>query len=266
MATYQRIFTVPKVGVVHRQFAEIFALAKAVDLERRALGLPPTTVATQQVVRRAYLKFNEELDTLAATTAQQATAAIRQRLKQTQVRVDTRMGPHLSGGIKSRPLRRFGAISTGEVGVADEDALNRVVNPTSPQYGPYWRAQEYGTGGAGGPGEPSVPSQVGRILYGFFYGAGLGGDPEVPRAQYAGGGGPHPIFVSASSQRSIYGSLGFGGGGGQRGGVGGLGTISKEIQARHFIRDGANQARAAWFRGIERAQSDAIAALRPVHP
>jgi hypothetical protein len=53
-----------------------------------------------------------------------------------------------------------------------------------------------------------VPSQLGRIIYGYFYGPGL-----TPRraasAQYAGGGGPHPIFVSASSQRSIYGSLGF---------------------------------------------------------
>ena len=265
MATYQRIFTLPRVGSVHREFAEILALAKAVDLERRALGLPPNTVATQQVIRRAYLKFNEELDTLAVATAKEATAAIRRRLKATQVRVDTRLGPHLSGGIKSRPLHRFGTIATGEVGIADEAALDRVLNPTSPQYGPYWRAQEYGTGQSA-PGQPAVPSQIGRVLYGFFYGAGLGGNPEVPRAQYAGGGGPHPIFVSAKSQRSIYGSLGFGGGGGQRGGVGGLGTIGHEIEGRHFIRDGADDARTAWRRGIARVESDAIASLRPLRP
>jgi hypothetical protein len=104
------------------------------------------------------------------------------------------------------------------------------------------------------------------VIRGYFYGPGLGGNPEVPRAQYAGGGGPHPIFVSANSQRSIYGSIGYGGGGGARGGVGGYGTIGREIPARHFIRDGADQARAVWLRGIARVQSDAIAALSPVRP
>lgn len=254
---YQRTFTSSNIGVVHREFGEILALARKVDTERRALGLPPSTAATQRIIRQAYLKFNERLDAHAATTAAKATAEIRARLRATQRRQDTRNAPHLSGGVRSRALHRFGGLATGEVGVADEDELDKIVNPTSPQYGPYWRAQEFGTGGGG------VPSQLGRVIRGYFYGPGLT-DPTPPRSIYAGGGGPHPIFVSAKAQRAIYGSLGFSGGGGARGGVGGYGTIEHEIQARHFIRDGANRAEAEWRRGMAQIESDAIRSLAPV--
>lgn len=258
MPYYQRIFTIADVARVHKLFGEALRVARQVDIERRALGLPSATVATQRELRAAYLLFNDELDTLARATAAAADKSIRDRIKATQKRADTRMSPHLRDLIKSRALNPLGrGLATGAVGIADEDMLNRAVNPTSPQYGPFWRAQEFGTG------SPEVKSQLGRVIRGYFFGGGLT-DPEVPQSVYAGGGGPHPIFVSAASQQSIMGSVGFAGGGGARGGVGGFGTIQHEIEGRHFIGDGANAVLADWRVGIRDIETRTVQRLQAV--
>lgn len=255
---YQRVFAIADVAHVHKLFGQALRVARQVDLERAALGLAPTTIATQREIRAAYLLFNDELDTLARTTAAAADRRIRERLKATQKRQDTRLSPRLQDLIKSRAISPLGrGLSTGAVGIADEDWLDKAVNPTSPHYGPYWRAQEFGTG------TPEVASQIGRVLRGYFFGPGLS-DPEVPRAIYSGGGGPHPIFVSSRSQLSLYGSAGFSGGAGSRGGLGGFGTIRHEIQGRHFIRDGANAVLADWRAGIRQIESTTIARLQAV--
>jgi hypothetical protein len=99
------------------------------------------------------------------------------------------------------------------------------------------------------------------VIRGFFFKGGMS-DPSPPQSIYAGGGGPHPIFVSAAGQRSLYGGLGFSGGAGPRGGVGGYGTIGKEIEGRHFIRDGADAALVDWRAGLRSVEQRAIASLQ----
>lgn len=254
MALYQRIFTVSDIAVVHRLFHDSLRLCEQIDLEARRRGGQPRALATRREILRAYGEFNDELRVLATKTAREADSRMRARLRSTQVRPDTGASPHLAALLRSRPLQRFGPVQTGEVGVADEAWLDKAINPHSPGYGPYWRAQEHGTG------TPEVPSQIGRILRGYFYGTGYT-DPTPPRAQYRGGGGPHPIFVSGRASK-LPGSVS--GGIGPRGGRGGYGTISREIQGRHFIRDGANSALADWRAGLRRVENDAISALRGV--
>lgn len=239
MADYVRYLSNPSVGDVHVQFARVLQLARELDaLTGRGSG-------TRQVVLRAYDKFNRELDALAQSTAVNATKRIQERLKATAKRPDTGVRPHLRNGIVSRPLKRFGLLGTGEVGVAAIDSLNKVVSATSPGYGPYWRAQEFGTGSA------EVKSQKGRVIRGYFFGPGLS-SPAVPTK----GRSDQPIFVPGRQKGGVTASGTMKGGIGPSGGRGGYGTIGREIQGRHFIRDGADLARAEWLRemrAIERA-------------
>jgi hypothetical protein len=144
------------------------------------------------------------------------------------------------------------------VGIASEDRLDKALNPTAPGYGPYWRAQEFGTG------SPEVVTQVGRVIFGYFSGTGLEG-PSRPQHQYSGGGGPHPIFVSAKAARAAAAEVGIGDfGGGSRGGKGGKGVIGKEIEGKHFIRDGANGALTEWKLGMRRIEDATISELKAV--
>ena len=129
------------------------------------------------------------------------------------------------------PANRTGLrIPTGEVGIADVDELDKVVNPLTPSAGPYWETQEYGYSG-----------HVGRKIHGLFFGPGLSGGGEVPNPSYKGGGGPHPIFVA---------------------GPGGGGTIDEPIQPRRFIQKGAKAGEADWLAGLKVVEARAIAALR----
>lgn len=182
--------------------------------------------------------------------------AMKRRFSATKKRVvNTGKGPGLRQALSCRPII-FAAGVPLAVGVADVDKLNRVTNPLT-GYGPYWHAQEEGTGG-------KVPSQVGREIFGLFLGKGGGGQPERPNPKYAGGGGPHPIFVSGKSQSAAFGSVGFSGGAGKQGGVGGPGTISVEITGRHFIRDGAALGASKWAQGLLVVERTAIAGLAEI--
>jgi hypothetical protein len=259
---YARVFTALRIREVHAKFDRLLVTAELLERRRGRLrgrlsarSIPP---GMHRELLIAYRDFNRSLDELAVRTAARATRIVKSQFDASRVRRNTRMAPHLRGAIRSRPLRPLGALGTGTVGIGDIRALDRVTNLTSPGYGPYWRAQEYGTGGrADLPGDPAygktIPAQAGRVIRGHFFGPGLT-DPDVPRAVYAGGGGPHPIFVSARSARAIRGGVGFAGGGGRRGGLGGLGTIRKEIDGGHFIREGADRARVGWWREMRRIE------------
>lgn len=111
----------------------------------------------------------------------------------------------------------------GLVRVALIDELEKIVNPNG--YGPFWRAQEYGTGG-------DVPSQVGRRFLGTFEPSG-----EPPDAAQRGLGQGHDIaFLPGGSKP-------------------GLGRISVELPARHFLRDGTAEAAVQYQRKMQEVQA-----------
>lgn len=238
MAVYQRIFSNPDVADTHVLFLKAVRAAELVDAERRRAGLPAIAAATRAQLLRAYDEFNRDMESHAQITAQRARENMQRRLKQTAKRPDTGLRPHLRQALLARPLRRFGPIATGEVGIAPEENLDKVVNPTSPSYGPYWRAQEFGTGSS------EVKSQKGRVIHGYFFDTGLQ-NPTVPQKNRS----DQPIFVSGRA-----GGVPVKGGIGPKGGKGGRGVIGQEIQGRHFIRDGANDTLPGWLAGIRRIE------------
>lgn len=251
MADYVRGFVIPDVADVHVLFDKAMQLCDEINGLARKVGGGTAAEVTLVELRRAYLDFNNDLRSTAEVAAAQARENIVARLEATRRRGDTGTRPGLAGLIRCAPLS-FGSVQTGAVGIADVAWLERAINPNTPGYGSYWRAQEYGTGSA------DIPSQVGRVLRGYFASAG-GGDLTVPQAQYSGGGGPHPIFLSggSGSQRLA----GSGRGPGVRGGVGGFGTIGHEDAPRHFIEYGADAARVQWRTKLAELQSRTVSRL-----
>lgn len=245
MAIYQRIFSSPDVLQVRLEIKRAILAMERANARARSRGLaepfPRRSIAELEQIAERHAR---SLDSLARSTAAAATKAIKDNIDATRVRPGTGKRPRLRELIFCRPL----IPGTGTVGVARESTLDRAVNPFTPGYGPYWRAQEYGTGADSPFG--AIPSQVGRRLQGYFYGPGGRGPGVRPAAQYRGGGGPHPIFIPSSARA------------GARGGKGGPGRVSVEITGRHFIRDGADGALGSWRQGmksIERRTSRDIA-------
>lgn len=248
MPEWVRGLIIRDINEMHAKFRELIAVSE--QLQRattRRKGADPALAALARVrlerVQVLYANFNREVRATAERAAVQATRDIRDRLAKTQLRPDTESSPHLRDLIVCAPIN-LGSIPTGMVGIGDVDVLNRAVNRRSPGYGPYWRAQEYGTGFG------EVPSQVGRILYGYFDVAG-GGDATPPQAQYAGGGGgPHPIFQPARPRggtgvSGMWGSIG-------------LGTIGAEIQPKRFLELGSHGAAVAWRARLAVVQQQVI--------
>lgn len=241
-------FVIPDVAAVHAQFARNIELLVRAESLLRGTPLGRAASASLGEYRRALLDFNAGLGAAAQAGAIRAQQDIIARLNATQVRTDTDASPHLRDLIRCAPLN-VAAVETGVVGIGDVARLDLAVNPRGPGYGPYWTAQEYGTG------RGEVKSQVGRILFGYFAAAG-GGDLTPPQAQYAGGGGPHPIFQSSGSGTFS----------GPLGGRGGLGTIGVEIRPRHFIEQGKDAAAVAWRNEIDAVQQRAIDRIAAIGP
>lgn len=244
MTAYERGFFVPNAFEVERNYGDMILACERVNARARKGGLTQPLVAVRRDLIRAAGEHRRVLNALAASTAADATAQIKDRLKATasRSRGPTGVSPHLASLIFSKPL----IPNSGSVGIARTSTLNRSINPNTPGYGPYWRAQEYGTGSS------EVVSQRGRVIVGFFYGQGGGGVGSRPSAAFRGGGGPHPVFIPGSVQP------------GPRGGRGGKGTIGREIQGRHFIRDGADAAATKWrneMKLIEQRDSAAMFAI-----
>jgi hypothetical protein len=112
----------------------------------------------------------------------------------------------------------------GSVRVALIEELDRAINPDS-GYGPFWRAQEYGTGSSGEGVD--VPSQIGRYFRGFFQPSGT--PPEA--AQRGLRVGTDLAFVSDSS--------------------GGFGRISVDLPGRHFLSGGTAEVGAKYLQRID---------------
>lgn len=236
--TYRRIFVIADIASVHREFQLAIAECVRVNSAARGRGARPPAQAIERQLRREHALFQQRLDALAVKTAATATTAIQRRLKQTARRPSTGEKPGLHNLIRSRPLPRIAGFATGAVGVADQAVLERAVDPDYPQFGTYWLAQELGT-----------RKHIGRTIRGYFGTAGFA-DIEVPRSQYSGGSGPHPVFSPLIV--------------GPRGGRGGPGLIRHEIHARHFVRDGANAARATWQADLRAIEASTIRDLAAV--
>lgn len=245
MALYERAFVVENAAQIHKLFQTTILEAEAVERLQRRRGLS-VAGATRRNLLRAYGTWQREMDDLSRATAAEATKAIKEKLKTTAKRPDTGVGPHLRDLIRCRPLS-VGGFTTGSVGIADIGELNKAVNPLGPQYGPYWFAQEEGS-----------TRNVGREITGFFFGTGYAGPPSPPDPAQSR---QHPIFVTGAQGAAAFGGAGFDGGAGVAGGRGRRMLIQRPIQARHFIRDGANQARGAWFAGLRRIEDEALARL-----
>lgn len=251
MPNYVRIFSIANVGRIHTDFGRAIKLAREIEATYRRAGNLRAAAgagATLRELQRAYADFNADVDRLAKETAANARTQIKREIARTRVRPDTGNPPHLRDKIRARPLHRFGPLATGEVGVADIDELDQLVNPMSPGYGPYWRSQEYGYQFRG--------KQLEGII-GGFYDAGFGGGPYRADSAYKGRPGPHPVFLVGKTAAGIAGSLGFAGPKG-----GGLVTFSTPLKPRGFIEKGANAAESVWRAQIARIEHTQQVRLR----
>lgn len=238
MAEWVRGFIVTDVMDVHEIFQKCIRDAEVLVAEERRLGRSIGGKKLMDELVTSYDGFNVGLRQAAEKAAVRAIKGMRERLEGTRERVPTGTVPALQDLLEARPLD-LGQRETGAVGVGNVQLLNRAINPHSRGYGTYWRAQEYGTG------QGEVRSQIGRILYGSFQTAG-GSEMTAPMAEYAGGGGPHPVFKSGYSPSVD----------GQR--MSGLGTIGKEIRAKHFIKFGADEAAVMWRVDVAEVQTRAL--------
>lgn len=252
MAQYVRIFVVENVERIHRDFLDAIRLARQVEQIRVKQGRGAGAVATRRELQRAYADFNRELDGIAKTTAVAARAAIRREIATTRTRPDTGNGPHLRDMIRARPIHPLGIIATGAVGVADIDVLDQLVNPQSPQYGPYWRSQEYGYKFRG--------KQLTGVV-GGFYDRGFGGGPYRAESQFAGGSGPHPLFLPGRTG----GAMAMAAGGTFRSGAGmSLVKFRSNLRPRGFIEKGASAAEVVWRRDLARLEAQVDARLAAI--
>lgn len=247
MALWVRGFIISDVGAVHDEFQKVIADAeRLVEMEDRS-GEEVGGAKLLKDLNDSYDTFNANLKLVADRAAVRATKGMIERLRADRRRPSSGSVPPLEDLLEASALAPIGRYQTGAVGVGNVDFLNRAVNPHSRGYGAYWRAIEYGTGQGG------VPSQIGRILYGSFTSAG-GGDATAPMSQYAGGGGPHSVFIA--------GGVGAGTVNGVR--TEGMGTIGKEVPAKHFIQWGADDAAVAWREDLATAQDRAVSELRAI--
>lgn len=123
----------------------------------------------------------------------------------------------LSGNLESHILSQPGPVGMVRVGIISE--LDKAVNP-EPGYGPFWRAQEYGTGVSEGGYDGAIETQVGRVLgQGTFMMSGTPPDSEKRGLNV----GSDEMFTPGGSNP-------------------GWGTINVDLPGRHFLRDGSAEA------------------------
>lgn len=167
-------------------------------------------------VAQLIVNINADLELLALRTAEVADKAIKGVITRTERRPATTHPHHLRDSIQSVPLP-FGGVA---VGLLEE--LAKVENPQTG--GVYWLTQEEGSRETGN-------SMTGRVLFGKFEGPN---HFERPMEEYRG-------VAGAPGSEFLFGQPG-----------GGYGTIAHEIEGRHFLRQGADEAFAYYVRGLER--------------
>lgn len=227
MPTYKTGFVILDVLQSHRDFQQAILVLRRAALNPRLRGPMLTEIAR---VEAAYSSYQRRLEQLALDYSVVAEKEIREQITKTAKRPDTGLRPHLRDNIVCRPTFPGVPLPTGWVGVADIDELDKVVNPLTPGYGPYWRTQEDGS-----------TAHVGRSINGLFFpsggpsgGAGAPPDPGQFRA--------HPVFVA---------------------GPGGRGVIARPIEARHFIRKGKEIAGRKWLTALKTLEAQTMAQLVP---
>lgn len=196
------------------EMIEAMTRVAALRREAIALGRPDIQVAVSSIG----VELQRELDAVSIETARRADEAIIRKLQSTRRRPRTDRSRHLEDSIVSSPWQFPGAPSTlGGVKIALVDELDKAVNPSG--YGPYWSALEFGSVEVGNV-------MTGRTLYGTF--SGGGSDPERPRRAYrrdllGDAIAPHAQFEWGGEDQ-------------------GKGVIHNEIEGRHFLRDGTEEA------------------------
>lgn len=164
----------------------------------------------RRILRRMWREYEE----LGVQGAVKADEFIRGRLHATAVRPPT--SGRLAAAISSRPIPS--TFPAGAIGIADLARLEKgAINPRAKKAGSYWRAQEYGT-----------DAHVGRIVPGYFF------PPQS--APNAAEFRDHPYFQQAKMNKA----------GSTRRGMPAM-VIGRPLDARHFLRDGTDEA-VAWHR------------------
>jgi hypothetical protein len=206
----------------HRMILDAIDVLRAAREFRRA-----------QALEVAYLEFNRALDRQAKDSARFATAAIRQLLAVT-VRPST-PGPHLADAIISEPISQ--ALASGAFGIGRLDVLNAHENPRTG--GAYWLVQEIGTGASDPVTGISIPSQVGRpkVVPGYF----MPGYRRPAAAEFRA----HPYFQQMTYAKGMPAM-----------------QIKREIEGKHFMRDGSRQALSHHLQRTAQIQGVALSAMR----
>jgi hypothetical protein len=178
-------------------------------------------------VRAVLAAMWADYETLARLGAVKADMFVRDRIRQTQVRPDA--SGRLRGSISSRPLPAL--LPGGGIGIADLDVLDHgTINPTARDKGSYWRAQERGTA-----------AHVGRIVPGYFQPGNARPSAQEFRR--------HPYFEPVSDTRGTPAMV-----------------IRRPLRARHFLRDGTDNA-VVWHAQREaRILAEAVTRLRRIPP
>jgi hypothetical protein len=247
MARYYTGYNHIDAALVYREFdATLRALRKALAVAppgRRKTALRATLTEVQLVLSR----YQRDMHRASVSGSAAATKAVRQVFDETRTPRSAGKGSRLRKSLTARPMKL--PLPTGNVGIGDVALMDRVTNPFSPGFGSYWLAQEIGTGANDPESGVSIRSQLHRRIFGFFTDRSGGGDIDVPRA----GGGTHARFIGANSPGAVL---------GPRGGRGGPGEIKREIQGRHFLRDGRDRAYDTWLGQIRAADTRAIRSLQ----
>lgn len=247
MTVWEDGLVIPRVAETHLLFADLLLELRRLDVVQRRKGFSGQAATIAQV-QRANARFNERLNELAVVTARSAQSEMRRLFERTRKRPNSGVkdpSHRIKPNLVSRPVRGLGKIGTGMVGVADTARLDRVTNPfaqTAKGQKAYWRTQEYGF-------------QHTHSVRGFFFDAGLA-NPTRP-----GAGTGQPIFLSTRAAAAVGASVGVSTRGGTRGGGGGLMTIVKPIEARHFISGATDRVFPAWKSALTAIEADTAAEI-----
>lgn len=179
------------------------AIVELSDLAYTAAVVMP---ALAPALRTILQRLEGDLAQVANETAVRSVQWAREALDAGQVRPDKDAAHHLRDLIISAPSA-FGSVKIGLIA-----ELDKAVNAQS-GYGPYWRAIEEGSVAVGNV-------MTGRVLFGSFVGPG---HDDAPRSEFSGVPGPGAEFLMGDP-------------------AGGLGTVEHEIEPRHFLRQGTEQA------------------------
>lgn len=167
---------------------EIISALSRSEPHLRAVGRPRAA----DMLLHAYAELRDELDALNTSSATYGTMVLKRMEKNTRVRPDAGAHGSVFGNLNDALFVKKLPDIPG-IGIVDLDVLDTDV--------PWWETNEFGSS-----------ANVGRLIYGTFYGASDAGPPERDRFR------EHPLFQP-----------------GKNGSLAGGGIIENPIPARHFI-------------------------------